>query len=181
MVRALSDSGLDTRDIEIITDVKDHGWHLVRVAEEKGSAGWAHSIGFYENFSHPEVVIFGLEADVLVGVVEDIGNDIRSGKRFRTGQSYDGILEGVECVFKPVHRRWFAPFLVDCEWYYAGDSFGALQCIWPDREGRTPWSESFSSEWGGLQPLLFQNHPEAARATGFLESLSAKSPAGETR
>jgi len=177
----LSDPGLDALDIEIITDVRDHGWHLVRVAEENGSPGWVHSIGFYENFSHPEVVIFGLEDNVLTGVIEDIGNDIRGGKRYSCGQSFGGILEGVECTFKPVHRRWFASFLNDCEWYYGGDSFGVLQCVWPDREGRSPWSEEFATEWCGLQPLLFHHHPDAALATKFLESIKSGSKAKEQR
>ena len=171
LVRSLSEPGLDARDIEIITDVRDNGWHVVRVAEEDGAPGYAHSIGLCHNFSHPEVVVFGLSDDVLAGVIDDIGDDVRSGQRFLPGSVHGGLLEGVECLFKPVHRRWYAPFLSDCDWFYCGGSFPVVQCVWPDRAGRFPWDVGFDDEWKSLQPLLFREHPEAARATTLLAAL----------
>jgi len=170
-VRSLSEQGLDTRDIEIITDVRDHGWHVVAVVEENGVPGWAHSVGLYKTFGHPEVVVFGLANDVLAGLIDDIAEEVRAGRRFACGDLHGDLLEGTPCLFKPVHRDWYPALLPDAEWFYCGGSFPLIQCFWPDGDSRFPWQSGFAEEWVVLQPLLFRRDPEQARAVELLESM----------
>ena len=180
-VRRLSDPGLDTRDIEIITDVTDDGWHVVSVPEQKNAAagsgvrhstpGWAYSVGLYASYGHPEVLVFGLEDTVTAALVDAIGNLVRSGRRFEVGSPQSGILEAVECLFRPVHRDWYEPFLGDSEWYYCGGSFPVNQCFWPDAKGRAPWEDGLDPAFEKLQPLLFRQGLEASRAKALLESI----------
>jgi hypothetical protein len=43
-------------------------------------------------------------------------------------------------------------------WFYGGDDFQALQCVYPDLTNRFPWEEGFNNDWRSRQPLLFP-HP----------------------
>jgi len=40
-------------------------------------------------------------------------------------------------------------------WFYGGDDFSALQCVYPDLEGHFPWDGGFDANWRNRQPLLF--------------------------
>lgn len=42
-------------------------------------------------------------------------------------------------------------------WFYGGDEFSVLQCIYPDLDNRFPWSDDFDTKWRSRQPLLFQH------------------------
>ena len=65
MVRTLNDPGLDDNDRKLLQDVAEVGWHVVLIAEEAGTPGWAFSVGLYHTFRHPEVVVFGLPLELL--------------------------------------------------------------------------------------------------------------------
>ncbi len=39
-------------------------------------------------------------------------------------------------------------------WFYQGDEFPVLQCVWPDAGGRYPWHPQFVAGLEELQPVL---------------------------
>jgi hypothetical protein len=71
-------------DEKVFTDVADYGWHVVRVLEKSETPGWAFSIGMYRNFNHPEIVVFGLDGDLLHSVINSIGEGVRTGRDLRS-------------------------------------------------------------------------------------------------
>jgi hypothetical protein len=66
----------------------------------------------------------------------------------------DGYLEGYPVVFKEVRRERYRGVLGYGLWYYDGDAFPALQCVWPDKQGRFPWEAEFEERYRRMQPLL---------------------------
>jgi Domain of unknown function (DUF4262) len=170
MVRMLDELNLDDNDRKLLKDVAEYGWHVVVIPEESGTPGWAFSVGLYQSYQHPEVVVFGLPGELLPAVVNIIGAEVKAGNTFLAGQDYPDILEAVLCTLRNVQQEWYRPFLGYATWYYRGTAFPVLQCIWPDKGQRYPWDAEFKKEWQMQQPLLFEKDSVAARAVELLRS-----------
>ncbi len=158
-------------DEKVLADVAEYGWHVVKVLEKDETPGWAFSIGLYRNFNHPEVVVFGLDGDLMHSVINSIGDEIRAGKIFAVDGEYPDLIEAYSCTFKQVSPRWYHDFLGYANWFYKSQNYPALQCIWPDRNSRYPWEPEFNLSWLWAQPLLFHEEPKAARTIELLKSM----------
>src|SRR6266576_3520794 len=120
LAMAEHDHGCDVSDQKILDDVAQYGWHVMKVRELSDAPGWAYSIGLYRTFNHPEIVVFGLNADLMHSMINFMGTDIRSGKRFEEGKPYSDLIEAYSCTFKPVSVIWHYPFLGYADWFYQG-------------------------------------------------------------
>lgn len=161
--------GLD--DEKLLADVADYGWHVLKIFGKDATPGWAFSIGLYKNFNHPEIVVFGLNDDFMHSLINSIGEDVRSGKRFVIDDLYPDLIEAYSCTFKPVNQVWYDHFLGYANWFYKGQNYPVLQCIWPDKNDRFPWAPNFNPNWMWAQPLLFNEEPVSARTTELLKSM----------
>jgi hypothetical protein len=143
-------SELDELDKNLLMDVKKYGFHIVLVGGEDPSHdhpsfegpwpyNWAYSIGLYYSYTHPEVVTVGLSDDTLGWMISAIGNRVGSGERFQPGEDYGEIIQGYACTFVPVVKLAYPEFLSYATWFYRGEGFPALQCVWPDHDGLYPW------------------------------------------
>jgi len=141
-------------DPRVARDVAVHGWHVVKVMEDAAGPAHAFSIGLHEKHDHPEIVVVGPDLDVMHRLVNALGEDVRDGRRFRPGASYEGIVSGLGCHFRAVHPANYADFLGYAGWYYQGAAFPALQCVWPDPDGRFPWDPGFPAPLARHQPDL---------------------------
>ena len=83
--------GLD--DEKLVADVKEYGWHVVKIVEKDETPGWAFSVGLYKNFNHPEIVVFGLNDEVAHFLINAIGGEVRAGKRFATDGLYSDFID----------------------------------------------------------------------------------------
>jgi hypothetical protein len=154
---------------------------VIVVLPQAGTPGWTYSIGLFQNYHHPEIVVFGLQDTLAHPVLNAIANDIRSGKHYEPDSQYHGLLEGVRCTFKPVAKMWHRPFLGWAEWFYNGADYPVLQWIWPDKTQHYPWEPLFRADWLWAQPLLFHTSPDDARATQLLNSLKVEPGPGDPR
>jgi hypothetical protein len=162
--------GLD--DEKLVADVKQYGWHVVKVLDKDGTPGWAFSVGLYKNFDHPEIIVFGLNDEVAHFLINAIGDEVRAGKRFAAEGLYSDLIDTYSCIFKPVNSVWYHDFLGYANWFYSGQNYPALQCIWPDKSRRFPWDPEFNPNWVWAQPLLFNEEPDSARTVALLESMA---------
>lgn len=161
----------DDHDEQVISDVAEYGWHVIQIPDKDGTPGWAFSIGLYKKFNHPEIVVFGLGDEVMPYVINAVGEDVRRGKRFAVDGMYPDLIDDYFCTFKPVNQVWYYHFLGYANWFYEGENYPALQCIWPDKKSRFPWDPEFNAHWVWAQPLLFHDDAESARTVALLESL----------
>jgi hypothetical protein len=135
-------------------DIATYGWHVIKVFEDDEGPGFAFTIGLYERFDHPELIVFGLPLETMHLMLNGAGEAVRAGRRYTAGQSYDGILEGYNCTFRPVPHSHYEAYLGSARWYYDGDAFPVLQLIWPDREHRYPWAAPAGAWIRKGQPVL---------------------------
>jgi Domain of unknown function (DUF4262) len=49
----------DHRERKALADVAEFGWHSLNVLEDDGHPQWTFTIGFYETWEHPELIIIG--------------------------------------------------------------------------------------------------------------------------
>lgn len=145
---------MDPGDAQVHADIATYGWHVVKVPEDDEGPGFAFTIGLYKRFQHPELIVFGLASDTMHLMLNGAGEAVRTGRTYAAGQSYDDLLEGYDCTFRPVPQRHYHAFLGYARWYYHGDDFPALQLVWPDREHRYPWAAPVDAWIRDAQPVL---------------------------
>jgi hypothetical protein len=151
--------GEEARDLKTISDVEEYGWHVVIIPEDDEGPAFAFSVGLSKNFGHPEVILFGLGIEAMHGIINLIGEEVRQGRRFSESQAASGIIEGFDLNFRPVSHDHYSEYLGTASSYYKGTDYPALQCVWPDRQGRFPWDTGFPESLRALQPSLAPSPP----------------------
>jgi hypothetical protein len=124
------------------------------IPEDDVGPPFAYSVGLYRTFGNPEVIVLGLDLDLMHRMINMIGEEVRRGRRFADGGAASGILEGYDVRFHAVARRHYPEHFGYTHWFYKGDNFPALQCLWPDKQGRFPTDGDFAEPLRARQPLL---------------------------
>jgi hypothetical protein len=141
-------------DARIRSDIETYGWHVIKVYEDDEGPGFAFTIGLFQRFEHPELILFGLPPDTMHLMLNGAGEAVRAGRRYTAGENSHDILENYSCTFRPVPRRHYKEYLGTARWYYQGDDFPVLQMVWPDREHRYPWAAPSDAWIRTAQPVL---------------------------
>ncbi len=162
MVRTKPD---DDHDRKLLADVNSHGWHLVMVTDVPDVPEYVFSVGIYHTLGLPEVCIFGLSnTDLMGGILNGIGDLMKSGQVFEDWHESNEVLDGFSCFFRRVDRQHYREFFGYARWFYEGDEFPLLQCVWPDPSNCFPWDSNFDAQLVAAQPVLAE-----ASAWPFLE------------
>jgi len=151
--------GLPPADQKFLSNIETHGWVVTKVFGSEGETGpeFAYSAGLFHVYKHPEIIIFGLDLDIMHKIINNIGNAVKSGTQFESGNEYQHIFAKCGCQFRLVEPAWYKDYLGWAIWFYEGSKFPVLQCFWPDREGRYPWDPGCASGVVELQPFLFKS------------------------
>lgn len=108
--------------------------------------------------AHPEVIMFGLDIELMANVINGIGREISTGRRFDEPGLYEGLIENFACKFLPISTMQHPLFLGYAMWHrrYVGHpgDLRAVQCFWPDKSGRFPDEEGCNEHVVQRQPLL---------------------------
>ena len=159
MTRELTETaGLPTPDAKVLRDIQRVGWHVTGVFASKDEEGpeWAFSIGLFHSFGHPEVVVFGLPFERCIDVVNVIGKLVKQGCRYDSEGVFGEILsDPYTCAFREVNRRHYRDYVGYALWFYEDDPFPLLQCFWPDKDNRFPFSDACNEHVKSMQQLLF--------------------------
>ena len=146
---------MDEADLRVRSDIETYGWHVAKIAGDDKAPPWAFTIGLEHSFEHPEVLVIGMELELLHGLLNQIGEQVKRGRRFQAGERPEGVLERHPPAFRLALPRWHGAFVGNAAWFYREQNFRVLQCFWPDADGHLPWDEAFDPAWRGRQPLLF--------------------------
>ena len=153
---------MDEADLRVRSDVETFGWHVAKIAGDEKAPPWSFTIGLEERFDHPEILIFGMEVELLHSLLNHLGEMLKRGRSFRDNERAAGVLENHPPLFRTVLPRWYGPFVGNAGWYYREREFRVLQCFWPDVDGILPWEPGFDGAWVGKQPLLFEEDESTA-------------------
>ena len=139
---------------KLVGDVTAHGWHVVKVAEDDQGPGFTYTVGLWQSFRHPEVILVGLPGETAHVILNDLGEAVRRGEHFEAGTESEVFLEGYPVTFRPVpeDRQW--PYFGFARWFYDGGAFPALQLVFPDREHRWPWQDGVAAGFRAQQPVI---------------------------
>lgn len=144
----------DEHDRKLLSDVEQYGWHVIGVEEDAEGSAFSYSIGLHHTFGHAEVIVFGPPVRVIHQIINGIGEEIRSGKKFGHLDESGDVLDGYNVCFRTVEKRHYRDYFGYAEWFYRGDGFPALQCVWPDSSHRYPWHPGADPDLPRRQPVL---------------------------
>lgn len=145
---------MNTVDKKMLRDIERYGWHVLKVTEDSEGPAFAFTIGLYHSFKHPEVLMIGLDLDFMHSILNNIGDDVRKRLRYEEGQTYPEIVENYDCSFQKIERQFYTDYLGTAMYFYNPESFPALQCVYPDKEGRYPWHKGCSKAFREQQPVF---------------------------
>jgi hypothetical protein len=158
-------------DEKCLADVRQYGWHVVKILETGDTPPWCFTVGLHRSFGHPEIITFGLPLDTGHAVLNIAGQAAKTGRRFTTGTPYDDFLDGYPCELRTVDPVWYRWFVGYAMWFYGGEPFPLLQLFWPDRHGTFPWAAAPDHWLRSQQPLLYEADEVAAGAGPVLDTL----------
>jgi hypothetical protein len=144
----------DEHDRAILGHIAEHGWSVIGIEDEGGEPPYSFSVGFYRTLGVPELLIMGQKPENAQGLINNAGELMRGGRRFRTNRRTSGLLEGYPAVFVAVDPRYYREYVGYARWLYRGDDFPMLQLVWPDREGHFPWDEGYPAPLFWRQRVL---------------------------
>ena len=163
---------LDATDQKVLADVEEYGWHCLHVHDRDGLPQWTFSIGIFQTWHHPELLVFGLRDTVAHDLLKQLVLRVAAGEIFRPDREYVDeyvdLLDGFSCRFVIVDPQWYSAFLGYAQWFHeTEDGFPVLQLVWPDKRGRYPWADGYAIT-DGSQPVLVS--ATAAAELGFRTS-----------
>ncbi len=110
--------------------IGSRGWAVQAVGSSPQESGWVYTVGLIETFGHPELVVTHPDPAAYGSLLNRIGEHVRRGERFRTGQELD--LGGYLVEFGSVHASYLADGLMaswdDC-YRRTGASPGTLEVL----------------------------------------------------
>jgi len=154
MPRRSTDPNLSEHEVSVLQRREQHGWFVNRIAEDADGPAFAYSFGLYEEFGHPEIIIFGLPEGTMQQLINDVGRRVRSGVRYATGDVSSELIENYTCAFRAVNPLQYRNTFTWTVWFYERESFPALQLFWPDKQGKFPWEAGFKEQLRHRQPDL---------------------------
>lgn len=139
-------------------NVLEFGWSVQAVlpGETPSDPSFAYTIGFAETFGHPEIMMVGFDPQLMMQLLNGIGELIRSGVRVGDWDSSDNVITGYPVWFRQVSdevaRSWARGASERCR--VNGAPFSLLQMFLPDAKGLFPWEAGCSAVYLNNQGQL---------------------------
>lgn len=130
---------------KVENDVKVHGWHVLSVFSENAPS-FSYTVGFKETLNHSEVIISGLNTKLMHQLLNDIGELIKKGNKFSSGDTSNEVVKGYPVKFLAVSESNVQEYFRAASAYYGEGQFQALQCLWPDKNGTFPEKSDTNQE-----------------------------------
>ena len=138
--------------------IAKHGFSTVAVFGDEEPT-WCYTVGLQATYSHPELVIYGLDPKLAHSMMWDAVNLIRAGEVIQPGTLVGGILgdgylmAAVE-VDEPLDPRY--PLNMNTH-FTPREDIKAVQLVWPNSVGDYPWEPT-----GQIAQAVFGTFEEEA-------------------
>lgn len=136
----------DQSEQKAIDDVTKHGLHIIQVFESEECPRFSYTVGLFETYRHPEVIIIGLKPELAQVLLNNMAYDIKLGKRFNPGEFHEDVLDDFPCYFGEVSKSEYRDYVGWDIWFYEGIDFPLLQCVYPTVRGKFVWDEDFPED-----------------------------------
>jgi hypothetical protein len=158
---AVVNQGRDEVEQDIVRFVESDGCFVMAVFDpEHEIPDFAYSIGFPKSLSQGDVLISGLDLDMMKRLVNDTYALCRDGFQLSDFARTDELFSTFDCVVRAVAPRHLeSEYFNSASWYseqVRNESFdAAYQLVWPDKAGIFPWEEGFADGLVGAQLELW--------------------------
>ena len=145
-------------DEEIAEIVRQHGWYAANVND--ADPPFLYTIGLMETCQHPELIVFGIDADNAYALFAGLIAGIQRGQTYtengvRTielgGDKHQVGFRRVHPTQHPLYLGFAMGFLTNSG--RIGE-LSAMQAFWPDDKGRFPFDPGCDIAVYNLQPRL---------------------------
>jgi len=148
----------DKSDEKLLGNIREYGWHVVMVPDDDVGPGFAYTVGTHLRTLQPEILMMGLPMELAHGLLNGIAEYLMDGGTIVPEQRYPDFIVGRDVIFRPIHETQYRDYLGCANWFYRplGRPFPAVQCFWPDSQGRFPHEADFDPRYAGRQIDLSQ-------------------------
>ena len=146
----------DDGERKVLDDIAKYGWHCLNILEENDQPPWAFTIGLFQTWKHPELIVFGLKRAVAHEILNIVAQGLAENRRMDLSQPTDDLLQSGGCVFVEVPQSQYHEHVGFARWYYQGNNFPLYQIVWPSRDGWFPWNAKAPESFRLWQPVLAQ-------------------------
>ncbi len=136
----------DDAERKALANIKKHGLHVMHVFGDEKNPPFSYSVGLFENYLHPEIVIIGLKYELAHVLLNNMAHDIKNGKNFTAKEFHEGVLDDFLCYFGEVPKTDYKEYVGWAIWFYEGYDFPLLQCVYPTVKGKFPWEKDFPED-----------------------------------
>lgn len=136
----------DEAERKTLSDIKNHGLHIVHVFEDEENPRFSYTIGLHENYLHPEIIIIGLKHELSHILLNNMAYDIKNGKNFTVGEFHEGVIDDFLCYFGEVPKSEYKELVGWAIWFYDGYDFPLVQCVYPTVGGKFVWDKDFPED-----------------------------------
>ncbi len=126
---------------QIHTSLVNPGWAVIAVAGSKTEPGFAHTIGLWQNYQHPEIIVMALPPQTAQEILNQLGERVKSGEVIKLETPYDEIANH-PVIFRAV-KNTNSDYFRMAQNTYKTELFEAIQLVWSDQQGKFPWELGF--------------------------------------
>jgi hypothetical protein len=66
-------------EVKLIDNIQEFGCHILMITEDAGTPAWAYSVGFYDLFRQPEIIVVGLKHRLAQSLLNSVCRRIADG------------------------------------------------------------------------------------------------------
>ncbi len=134
----------------IIENIEKYGCHIIHIKDKidavEDEPEFSYSIGLYERFKQPEIIIIGLRQEIRHSIINDVCFKYQQNKPLIINAFNADILEGFDCFVVEMDKEYYDEYLGQAIQYYQDKSFPAAQIIYPTIKGIFPWDKEFPKD-----------------------------------
>lgn len=164
----------DAQERQTIDTVLTHGWQVIAVAadgpcnrpdhqheaggaappepgHEASSLTFAYTVGLGHRAGHPELLISGLDVQLMHRALNDIAGRVLRGRQLTPGDVLEDVLSGVPVVLEQASAEGIEETVLFSSWFHRRPG-RALVVVWPTTSGIFPWQPGAPTVLAERQP-----------------------------
>jgi hypothetical protein len=139
---------------QIKSNIKKYGHHIIHVLEEDDEPNFSYTIGLFETFQKPDIIIIGQSQELLQTLLNNLAYDYKEGRTLTAGKLEEDIIDDYKCMVVDVDKKHYDEYLGLAMDYYKKRDFQVIQIIWPTTSNQYPYDKDASEDFKKWQPVL---------------------------
>lgn len=137
----------DKQELERISvNIEKFGCQVMHVFEDEEHPPFSYTIGLYEKYNHPEIIIIGLKRELTQVLLDNMAYEIERERTFTNGEYHEGVLDNFACYFGEVPKKHYKEYVGRAIFFYDSLEFPLTQCVPPNVGGKFPWDKDFPED-----------------------------------